>query len=123
MGCLIAQSLLVTLGVYLVPLRMLTIVTQVFCTLGVVGASILLAIFRYNVKGRLASLSLSPSLYVEGQDSALSDQRTYADDGELLQKLFITMVVYIVGQFCLGCLAMAPPTQDRLRKKGINIHE
>ena len=101
---------------------MLTIVTQAFCTLGVVGASILCAIFRYNNKGRLASISLSPSEY-NGDVSALSNERTYADDGELIQRLFITMVVYIVGQFCLGCLAMAPPTQDKLRKMGVNINE
>ena len=123
-GAFILQSILVTLGVWITPLRMVSLIFQIFCTLGLVGATIVVAIFRYNSIGKLAALSLAPSRMKEVDGVAtLSNERTFADDGQLIQRLWICMLVYIIGQCCLGLFAVAPPTQDKLRKMGVTINE
>ena len=53
----------------------------------------------------------------------ISTDRTYADDGERLYKLWLTSLFFLVGQCILGCYASAPPTRDNLRKWGINLND
>lgn len=64
---------------------MVSLIFQIFCTLGLVGATIVVAIFRYNSIGKLAALSLAPSRMTEVDGVAtLSNERTFADDGQLI---------------------------------------
>ena len=124
MGVLICQSTCVTAGVFITPLRMVTVIFQAFCTLGLIGACVVIAIFRYNAIGNLAALSMAPSRFTETDGvAALSSESTFADDGAMIQRLWITMLVYIIGQCCLGLFANAPPTQDTLREKGVIVNE
>ena len=124
MGAFICQSTIITLGVWITPLRMVSLIFQIFCTLALIGVCIMVALFRYNSIGKLAALSMRSSQFSDVDGMAiLSDERTFADDGQLIERLWILMLVYIIGQCCLGCFAVAPPTQDTLRKMGVTINE
>ena len=85
MGAFILQSVIITAGVIITPLRMVGIVTQIFCTCGLFASAIVIACFRYNSIGKLAALSLAPARMKEVNGTAvLSDERTFADDGQLI---------------------------------------
>ena len=113
MGAHIFQSLIITLGIWISCLRFFALFFQLFCSLGIMAQCIIMASFRYNSLGKLASLSLKPSRMTEVDGVyAMNGTRTFADDGELIRKLFITMLVYLVGQCCLGMFSIAPPTTD-----------
>ena len=54
------------------------------------------AIFRFNIMGKLASISEAPALYksVDGVPT-LSADRTYADDGQLILRLWIVSMIFV----------------------------
>ena len=112
-GAHIFQSILITLGIWISCLRFFALFFQFFCSLGLITLCIIMASFRYNSIGKLASLSLKSARMTDVDGVyAMNGTRTFADDGELIQKLFITMLVYLVGQLCLGMFSIAPPTAD-----------
>jgi len=75
--------------------------------------------------GKIASLSLEPSAFGYDTDGApaLVNDRTYADDGQLILRLWVVSLIFVVAQCCLGCYAVAPPTQEKLRKWNVNFIE
>lgn len=120
----VIQSIILAVGVWIYPLRIVAIFLQpLFCCHNL-GAVIVVAIFRFNTIGKLASLSQAPAAYksVDGVPTIVAD-RTYEDDGKLLLRLWVISLIFVIAQCILGCYSAAPPTQDALRKKGININE
>lgn len=119
------QSVILALGVYLYPFRMTAIFLQPLFCLNNLGAVIVIAIFRFNTIGKLAALSAAPVEFSTANGVATYDVagRTYADDGQLLLRLWVISMTFVILQCMLGCWSAAPPTQDDLRKKGVNINE
>lgn len=52
-----------------------------------------------------------------------STATTYEEDGKLILNLWIVSMIFLVAQCMLSNYAAAPPTQDRVRKLGINFNE
>ena len=84
MVCLAIQSILMASGVWIFPLRCISMFCQtLFCAMNF-GTVITLSVFRFNTIGKLASLSLEPSAFGTNASTglpALVYTRTYADDG------------------------------------------
>lgn len=114
------QGILLTVGVWYFPTRVIALTLQPFLWCLNLGVVVTTAVFRFNSMGRLASISLSPVHYevVDGV-ATLTDERLYQDDGQLLFRLWVTALIFIFAQCCMGCFAAAPPTQEKLRKMGI----
>ena len=53
----LVQSIILALGVWVYPFRVLAIFMQPICCLNNLGAVIVTAIFRFNTIGKLASIS------------------------------------------------------------------
>jgi len=111
MCCFTFQSILLSIGVFFYPLRLIAKTCQpIFClfNLGVVST---FAVFRFNFRGSLASISQAPALYKEVDGVAtISTDRTYEDDGQLILRLFTISLAFVILQCCLGCYSAAPPT-------------
>ena len=123
MASFLAQSVLVSVGVFLYPMRIIAIFLQsIFCLLNF-GVVIVTSVFRFNTVGKLAALSLAGSTYeVNDGKASISTERTYADDGELILRLWIISLICVIAQCLLACYAAAPPTQDKLREWGVKIN-
>lgn len=80
------------------------------------------ACYRFSSIGQLAALSLSPSVLgtTDGQTS-LVDSRTYVDDGQLILRLFVINLIFVIAQCCFGCFAVSVPTQAKLRKMNVTF--
>ena len=118
------QSIILALGVWIYQCRIVAILLQPLFCLNNLGAVLVIAVFRFNTIGMLASYSMSPAKYetVDGVPT-LSDERTYVDDGKQLQALWIISLIFVIAQCLLGCFSAAPPTQDKLRKDGLFIDD
>ena len=57
------QSILLALGVWMYPFRIMAIFLQPWFCINNLAASIVIAIFRFNTIGQLAALSLAPAEY------------------------------------------------------------
>jgi len=80
------QGAMLALGVWVFPTRLIGLLCQLFCNLYFCSALLTATIFRYDTKGSLAALSLSPSTITFVDGVAVPDtsdgSMTYADDGE-----------------------------------------
>lgn len=118
------QAVLLTSGVFFFPTRCVGMCFQTFCSLFYFSVLIVTTIFRFNTQGQFASISLSGSHFamVDGVPT-ITYETTYADDGQRILRLWIVSLIFLVVQCLLGCYAMSPPTQDKLRKWGIDFNE
>ena len=121
----VVQSVILAIGVYFYPLRLLGLTLQPFFCLANLAAVIVTAIFRFNDFGTLASLSISGAQYGTNSlgNPIFDTTRTYADDGQMLLRLWIIGMVYLMAQCCLGCFSGAPPTQSDMRKWGYEFEK
>jgi len=123
------QGLLLALGVFVFPSRLIGLLCQTCCKCYFYGALITVTIFRFNPMGSLASISTHGSSVklqtLEGgtKQWLVSDETTYEQDGKLLFNLWLTAIIFAIPQCLLACYAAAPPTQDKLRKLGFNFNE
>ena len=94
----VIQSIILAVGVWIYPLRIVAIFLQpLFCCHNL-GAVIVVAIFRFNTIGKLASLSQAPAEYksVDSTPSLVAD-RTYEDDGQLLLRLWVVSLIFVIA--------------------------
>ena len=66
-------------------------------------AILMTAVFRLNIKGRLAANCNDPSHY-EGQDQALSDKWTFRTDSKLILSVWMIQFFLALIFCCLGSL-------------------
>jgi hypothetical protein len=122
------QSLLLALGVWVFPSRLVGLLCQTCCQIYFLGAFIAVTIFRFNPMGSLAAISTHGSSIkkenIDGTDQwVVSDETTYEQDGTRLFNLWLVSILFLIPQCLLACYAAAPPTQDKLRKLGFNFNE
>ena len=118
----VVQALVLALGVFIYPSRLVGLMCQTMCCCFNLGTLLTTAVFRFNTMGRFASISMSPSYY-DVDTGAVTDKTTYQTDGQMILRLWVLGLVFIILQCCLGCFASAPPTQNTLRKKGIDFNQ
>ena len=90
------------------------------------AAIITTGVFRFNTRGALAALSLTPSKYVggditiqqffDGSDiqniQIVSDDRTYSTDGSMILITWIFMILFCCTSCCHGGYAQKPSVPD-----------
>ena len=122
------QGVFLTLGVFVFPTRLIGLLCQTLCKCYFYAALICVTIFRFNPMGSLAAISTSGSSVKEisledgTKQWVISDETTYEQDGKMLFNLWLTAVIFTIPQCLLACYAAAPPTQDKLRKIGIDFN-
>ena len=105
------QALMLALGVWVLPTRVIGLWCQTLCSCNFFGSLITVTIYRFNPKGSLAALSQAGASYkIEDNVAIMTDEVTYADDGKMILNLWITSLVFLVAQCLLACYAAAPPT-------------
>jgi hypothetical protein len=104
---------------------MIGLTLQLFCSLFYFSVVIVTAVYRFNDKGRLTALSLAGSAISTDDNGTpiISTERTYQDDGQMILRLWIVSMVFLIAQCCLGGFSIAPPTQDQLRKMNYEFEE
>ena len=78
-----------------------------FCCFNL-AVMIVSAVFRFNTKGSLAAISLTP-IYPEG---SVESDRTYVDDGQLILGIWIFSIFFVFIHCCGVCYVSAPPTKE-----------
>ena len=110
--------LLLALGARFFTVRIIGACMNCFLTCVHFAAIVTTAVYRFNAKGKLAAICLSPSHYEEGGvpddplgSGVLNSDWTFKKDGDLILAIWVCQLFLVFALCCLGSLplCLAPP--------------